>query len=192
MNKSRKKAIQNKRNTPGLIVLETRAEVAKAIKHLNIKKIPVFCVTNQAAIAKGKLTIKALSEIHKKITQLLAAENGSFINEFIFCPHHPEKGWAGEIPELKIDCDCRKPRPGMLNALMGKHNIDIHKSYMVGDRASDIHAAKNAGCKAILVRRNQIRKFDVCVEQETSCRNLYEAALIIGNKIDYYSHTASN
>jgi mannose-1-phosphate guanylyltransferase / phosphomannomutase len=163
--------------------------VAKAIKYLNLKKIPIFCVTNQAAIAKGQLKIKTLNEIHKKIAQLLAAENGSFINEFIFCPHYPETGWVGEIPELKIECDCRKPRPGMLNILINKHNIDIHKSYMIGDRASDIHAAKNAGCKAILVRRNQIEEFDICEDQEANCRNLHEAVLLIGKKIDYYSYT---
>lgn len=68
-----------------------------------------------------------------------------------YCPHHPHKGYDGERPELKIDCDCRKPKPGMLLKAASDFNIDLSQSWMVGDGENDIKAGINAGCKTALI-----------------------------------------
>jgi D-glycero-D-manno-heptose 1,7-bisphosphate phosphatase len=69
------------------------------------------------------------------------------VNGIYYCPHHPEKGFEGEIPELKIDCDCRKPKAGMLFKAAKEMNIDLANSWMIGDSERDLLAGKNAGCK---------------------------------------------
>jgi mannose-1-phosphate guanylyltransferase/phosphomannomutase len=79
------------------------------------------------------------------------AEHGSYIDDLYHCPHHPERGWPGEIPELKIDCDCRKPKPGMLLRAAGEHNLDLKQSWFIGDRYADVAAARAAGTRSILV-----------------------------------------
>lgn len=75
----------------------------------------------------------------------------TYINGIYFCPHHPDKGFAGERIEYKINCECRKPKPGMLLQAAGDFNIDLSSSWMVGDGRNDIEAGKSAGCKTILI-----------------------------------------
>ena len=70
-----------------------------------------------------------------------------------FCPHHPHKGYEGEVPELKIDCDCRKPKPGMLFNAAKDYNIDLSKSYMIGDDDNDVLAGEAAGCRSIKLNK---------------------------------------
>ena len=82
---------------------------------------------------------------------LLGAE-GAYLDAIYYCPHHPDKGFEGEIPELKIDCSCRKPKPGMLLKAADDYNIDLTASWMVGDRGSDIKSGIAAGCKTALVK----------------------------------------
>ena len=79
--------------------------------------------------------------------------DGAYIDGLYFCPHHPRKGYESEVPELKFDCECRKPRSGMLLKAAEEFNIDLNKSYMVGDGENDIIAGKNAGCKTALIRK---------------------------------------
>ncbi|MDR2355652.1 MAG: HAD-IIIA family hydrolase, partial [Clostridiales Family XIII bacterium] len=74
---------------------------------------------------------------------------GAYLDDLLFCPHHPDGGFAGEIAAYKIDCDCRKPKPGMLLLAAQRYNIDLTRSYMIGDRTADIAAGKAAGCTAI-------------------------------------------
>jgi D-glycero-D-manno-heptose 1,7-bisphosphate phosphatase len=81
-------------------------------------------------------------------------KQGAFIDDLFFCPHHTDKGFAGELPELKFDCDCRKPKPGMILQAAQKYNIDLSKSYMVGDHKRDIQAGINAGCTAVFLTNN--------------------------------------
>jgi D-glycero-D-manno-heptose 1,7-bisphosphate phosphatase len=83
--------------------------------------------------------------------ETLLGLEGAYLDGIYICPHHPHKGYEGEIPELKIDCDCRKPKPGMLLRAAKDFNIDLQKSYMVGDSESDILAGKAAGCKTVLI-----------------------------------------
>jgi D,D-heptose 1,7-bisphosphate phosphatase len=108
-------------------------------------------VTNQPVVAKGFTTEAELRQIHNKLETLLGREH-AFLDRIYFCPHHPEKGFPGERAELKINCDCRKPKPGMLLHAQRDLNIDFAQSWMIGDTTIDVQTARNAGVKSILVR----------------------------------------
>lgn len=124
--------------------------VAEAIKRINASGYLAIVVTNQPVIARGEVTVPQLQEIHNKMETLLGAE-GAYLDAIYYCPHHPHKGYEGEIPELKIDCDCRKPNPGMLLKAAEAFNIDLSNSWMVGDGENDIKAGKAANCKTALI-----------------------------------------
>ena len=124
--------------------------VANAIKKINSSGYMCIVVTNQPVIARGEVSIPELQEIHNKMETLLGAE-GAYLDSIYYCPHHPHKGYEGEIPELKIDCECRKPKPGMLLKAAEDFNIDLSKSWMIGDGENDIKAGKTAGCKTTLI-----------------------------------------
>lgn len=124
--------------------------VADAIKDINKSDFLAIVITNQPVIARGEVTFEELEEIHKKMETLLG-EKGAYVDAIYFCPHHPDKGFDGEVTELKTDCDCRKPKPGMLLRAAEEFNIDLSKSYMIGDSDVDIKTAENAGCKSIKI-----------------------------------------
>lgn len=124
--------------------------VAKAVTKINASGFLAIVVTNQPVIARGEVTVSHLQEIHNKMETLLGAE-GAYLDGLYYCPHHPHKGYEGEVPELKIECDCRKPKPGMLLKAAENFNIDIENSWMVGDGENDIKAGKEAGCKTALI-----------------------------------------
>lgn len=124
--------------------------VAQAIRTLNEQGWLTIVVTNQPVIARGEVTEAELDAIHCKMETLLG-QQGAWLDAIYYCPHHPDKGFAGERPELKIVCGCRKPRPGMLLAAAERYHIDLAQSWMVGDGKNDILAGKNAGCKTALL-----------------------------------------
>lgn len=124
--------------------------VAEAIRKINESGYLAIVVTNQPAIARGEVSFEELEEIHNKMETLLGKE-GAYLDAIYYCPHHPHKGYEGERPELKIDCDCRKPKPGMLLKAAADFNIDLSRSWMVGDGENDIQAGINAGCKTVLL-----------------------------------------
>ena len=124
--------------------------VADAIKKINASGYLCIVVTNQPVIARGEVTVPELDEIHNKMETLLGLE-GCYIDGLYYCPHHPHKGYEGEVPELKFDCDCRKPKPGMLMKAAGDYNIDLSQSYMIGDGENDVKAGLAAGCKTVLI-----------------------------------------
>lgn len=124
--------------------------VAEAIRKINESGYLAIVVTNQPVIARGEVSLEELEEIHNKMETLLGKE-GAYLDAIYYCPHHPHKGYKGERPELKIDCDCRKPKPGMLLKAAADFNIDLSRSWMVGDGENDIKAGINAGCKTVLL-----------------------------------------
>ena len=124
--------------------------VASAIRRLNESGYLVIVATNQPVIARGETTVEGLNEIHNKMETLLGNE-GAYVDGIYYCPHHPHKGYEGEVPELKIECDCRKPKPGLLLKAASDFNIDLEKSYMIGDTSNDVLAGINAGCNTILL-----------------------------------------
>lgn len=130
--------------------LKLLPDVADAVRQLNKSDYLSIVVTNQPMIAKGFVTFDDVKKANNTLETYLGNE-GAYLNAVYFCPHHPEKGFAGEIPELKIACECRKPAPGMLFKAQKDFNIDLSRSWMIGDRKSDVLAGKNAGCRTILV-----------------------------------------
>ena len=124
--------------------------VADAIKKINVSGYLAMVVTNQPVIARGEVSFEELEEIHNKMETLLGKE-GAYLDAIYFCPHHPHKGYEGERPELKFDCDCRKPKPGMLLKAALDFNIDLAQSWMIGDSENDVKAGQNAGCRTALI-----------------------------------------
>ncbi len=124
--------------------------VAAAIRKINESGYLAIVVTNQPVIARGEVTYEQLQEIHNKMETLLGMQ-GAYLDRIYFCPHHPLKGYEGEIPELKIKCECRKPKSGMFFKAEKDFNIDLSQSWMVGDSENDIKAGKAAGCRTALI-----------------------------------------
>ena len=125
--------------------------VAQAVREANEAGIPVFVVTNQPGLAKGFFNPEVHLAIRARMDALLSREH-AFVDDYAFCPHHPERGFPGERPELKVRCGCRKPEPGMLLALAAHHRIDLARSVLVGDTWRDEQAAAAAGAAFLGVR----------------------------------------
>ena len=110
-----------------------------AIRRLTKQGYDIYVATNQAGVARGRLTLEALLDIHRKMLDAVETAGGR-IRDIRFCPHHPDDG-----------CPCRKPRPGMLEDLAETHRLDLASGYYVGDSLTDLSAAEAAGCTGVLV-----------------------------------------
>lgn len=119
-------------------------DVAAAIGEANRKGIPVIVVTNQPGLAKGFMTFAVHEAIRARMDRLLG-ESGAFVDDYLFCPHHPETGFEGEVPELKVVCSCRKPAAALAQEAAVRHHLDLGASVMVGDTERDAHFAEAAG-----------------------------------------------
>lgn len=153
-------------------------KVAEAISSFRNSGYLVVVVTNQPVVARGECSEETLELIHKKMETLLG-EDGAFLDEIYYCPHHTDKGFENEIKELKIDCDCRKPKPGMIFTAAEKFNIDLEKSFMVGDSLRDVETAVNAGCRAVFVGDKKKSPSDALFFE-----SLYDFAVYLKNKTD--------
>ncbi len=129
--------------------------VAEAIKAINQSGYLAIVITNQPVIARGEVTFSELREIHNKMETLLGL-HGAYLDGIYFCPHHPHKGYKGEVTELKFDCDCRKPKPGMLLKAASDYNIDLSQSWVVGDSVNDVAAGIAAGCNTARIKENSV------------------------------------
>lgn len=147
--------------------------VAEAVKKINQSGFLAIVVTNQPVIARGEVSFEGLETIHNKMEMLLGKE-GAYLDGIYFCPHHPHSGYEGEVKELKIDCDCRKPKPGMLLKAAEDFNIDLSQSYMVGDGENDIKAGKAAGCKTVLIIGEGTDHKKESFNQDITCASLFE------------------
>lgn len=128
---------------------------AEAIKKINKSGFLAIVVTNQPVIARGDCTWGELQQIHDKMETELG-KKGAFVDAIYICPHHKDKGFEGERLEYKFDCDCRKPKPGLLLQAAKDFNIDLSQSYMIGDSERDVMAGENAGMKAsIKINKNR-------------------------------------
>lgn len=160
--------------------IELEEKSAEGLKDINKSEFISVVITNQPVIARGEVTFKQLREINNKIETLLG-KDGAYFDDLFFCPHHPDKGFEGEIPSLKFDCDCRKPKIGLLLQAKEKYNIDLTKSYFVGDTTMDIQTGINAGMKTILVKtgeKGEDGKYDV--KPDFVINSLAEIKNIIG------------
>lgn len=119
---------------------------APAIRLLNESGWLAIVVTNQAGVARGYFPEEMIQRVHQSLNRYLES-NGARLDAIYYCAHHPS---AGE-PPYRLDCDCRKPRPGLIRRAMADFQIDVEKSWMVGDRYSDIELARNAGINSAFV-----------------------------------------
>jgi D,D-heptose 1,7-bisphosphate phosphatase len=131
-----------------LVLIEGAAE---AIGHINRLGYLAIVITNQPVIARGEASPEDLEIIHNKMEAELG-KAGAYVDDIFFCPHHPDRGFPGERLEYKTDCNCRKPKPGLIFKAAEKYNIDLSQSYMVGDDMRDVNAGLAAGCKTALLK----------------------------------------
>ena len=156
--------------------LELIEGAAEAIKTINNCGFLAIVITNQPVIARGEVDLDTLELIHMKMETDLG-KHGAYIDDLFYCPHHPDRGFPGERPEYKTNCDCRKPKPGMILKAAEKYNIDLAQSYMVGDDKRDVEAGINAGCIPIFLsvdstmNSNDIKSFGSLMEFANFLRN---------------------
>ncbi|MFZ5774838.1 MAG: D-glycero-beta-D-manno-heptose 1,7-bisphosphate 7-phosphatase [Thermodesulfobacteriota bacterium] len=120
--------------------------VAEAIRRLNEYGVPVVVVTNQSGLARGYFPEELLDEVHARMTRLLA-ESGAHLDGIYVCPHHPE----AKEERFRVACDCRKPKPGLFLRAAAELDLDLSRSFLVGDRWSDLKAAAAVGATGVLV-----------------------------------------
>lgn len=154
---------------------------AAAVRRANDAGLKVVVVSNQSGVARGRFPEAVLPEVHRVISAKLLEEAGAVIDAFYYCPHHPTEG----LGSFRIDCECRKPKPGMLLAAANELIIDLSKSWMVGDRLTDLRAGAAAGCRTILVqtgygRATGITGSDASLNLEAVVPSIAEAVAWIG------------
>lgn len=149
---------------------ELEEHAAEAIRLINASGYLAIVITNQPVVARGMCGIGDVKNIHRKMSVLLG-EQGAYLDDIAFCPHHPDKGYPDENPLYKVACGCRKPKTGMIDAMAEKYNIDRTGSFMVGDSTVDVQTGINAGLKTVLVHTGQAgsdKKFDVKADREAA------------------------
>lgn len=171
----------NRKN--GLVYREEQFEledgVVNVIRRINQSGYLAILVTNQPVVARGLCSMEDVETIHKKLETLLGQE-GVYLDDIRFCPHHPDKGYPEENPAYKIPCHCRKPDIGMIEDCAEQYNIDLANSWMVGDTTTDIQTGKNAGTHTALVLTGDAGKdgkYDV--KPELVCKDLGQAIEMI-------------
>ncbi len=148
---------------------------AEAIRALNAQGFPVVVISNQAGIAKGIIKEDRMPELHEAFLHMLDKE-GAKIDGFYYCPHHPE----GTVANYRCVCSCRKPEPGLLQKASHELHLDLPRSYVVGDKISDIQLAHNVGAVAIMVLTghglNEQNSYpEGIAPPHFTCKNLLEA-----------------
>jgi D-glycero-D-manno-heptose 1,7-bisphosphate phosphatase len=154
-----------------------------AIRVLRQAGFKVIVVSNQPVVARGLATEVEVREINEAIQTLLMQAGGSPVDAFYFCPHHPN----ATLPDYRVVCDCRKPRPGLILQAAHEHNLHLPASYMIGDRLTDILAGQAAGCRTILIQTGMhtaqpietSEPIDLSAQPDFICANLGQAATYI-------------
>ena len=154
---------------------------AAVVRRFNDAGWRVAVVSNQSGVARGLLPESLLPEVHREIARQLLEEAGAKIDGFYYCPHHPTAGQGS----YRIECDCRKPKPGMLLQAARELGIDLAHSWMIGDRRTDLEAGAAAGCRTILVQTGYgattgITGTDASLNLQAVVPSIVEAAEVIG------------
>ncbi|HEY0878048.1 MAG TPA: HAD family hydrolase [Zeimonas sp.] len=138
--------------------------------------VALFVVSNQAGVALGRFDPARLDDLREHLSAMFA-ECGASLAGAYFCPHHPH----GSVARYAFDCDCRKPRPGLLLRAAAEHAIDLHRSWMIGDILDDVEAGKRAGCRSVLVCNGNETEWrgGVFRQPDHLVRDLAEAARLI-------------
>ncbi len=145
--------------------------IGAAIRAANQAGFLVVVVTNQSGVARGYYTLDDVAAVHRRIEELLVPASAR-IDRFDCCPHHPTDG----IGEYLLDCDCRKPKPGMLLRAARELGIELSASYLIGDMPTDLEAGAAAGCQTMLVRTGHGASVQIPPEDYESLRMIGIAA----------------
>jgi D-glycero-D-manno-heptose 1,7-bisphosphate phosphatase len=121
--------------------------VAPALRSLKAAGMMLAVVSNQATVARGLVSEREVERLNESIADRIQQDGGPRPDASYFCPHHPD----ADVEEYRVICSCRKPRPGMILRAAEEHEIDPRRSFLVGDRMSDIAAGAAAGCRTVLV-----------------------------------------
>ncbi|MDX8335823.1 D-glycero-beta-D-manno-heptose 1,7-bisphosphate 7-phosphatase [Candidatus Cetobacterium colombiensis] len=154
---------------------EFEKNAIEGLKELKDLGYEFIVVTNQSGIGRGYYTEEDLETLNDRMVTELK-KFGIEILECFYCPHHPEKGEG----KYKIECDCRKPNPGMLLEGIKKYNVDVNNSFMIGDKKGDLKAGEKASLKSILVLTGYGEKTAANLKEEYPiAKDLLEVAEII-------------
>jgi D-glycero-D-manno-heptose 1,7-bisphosphate phosphatase len=168
----------------GLLTREEDIHVYKdvpiALKQLKENGYCLIVVSNQAVVARGLLTETEMWSLNQQVNKAIVKAGGPDPDAFYYCPHHPN----ATLDAYRLDCDCRKPRPGMILQAAREHNIDLNTSFLVGDRITDIIAGYHAGCRTILVQSWQHKSppiqttesIDLSIQPDYTCMRFKQAA----------------
>lgn len=130
--------------------LELYPGVGETVARINRSTFRSVVVTNQPVIARGDCTVEELGRIHARLDTLLARDH-AYVDALYYCPHHPDKGFPGEVAHLKFECDCRKPATGLVLQAAEELQIDLGRSWLIGDTTTDMELARRCGLQFILV-----------------------------------------
>ncbi len=158
--------------------LEILSNVPEALRLLNENEYTVVVVTNQSAVARGRLTEAVLADIHGELLTRLA-RRGARLDAVYYCPHHPTEGF----PPYKIVCDCRKPNTAMIRRAVTELNLDPSRSYMVGDQIIDMELAARTGCKGIWISQHGKIPIEISSAVAHVAPGLWEAARWIAGSV---------
>jgi D-glycero-D-manno-heptose 1,7-bisphosphate phosphatase len=142
--------------------------ISALIKRFNEAGYLVLVVTNQPVLSRGELTSEGLDQIHASIDEQLT-KHGAYIDDYFICPHHPDDGFLGEISELKIVCECRKPKIGLISQSLMKYNLDFEHAIMLGDTWRDEELAAKIGVTYYSVDRNSSSEDEIDALIEKIC-----------------------
>jgi D-glycero-D-manno-heptose 1,7-bisphosphate phosphatase len=162
---------------PAAVVL--LAGVPEALARLRDAGLALIVASNQAVVARGEATLDQVAAVNARIATLISSAQGPALDGWYACPHHPD----ATLSEYRLVCDCRKPRPGLLHAAASDHRLTLQRSFMIGDRITDIAAGQAAGCTTVLVRTAAHDQPPIVVldplpatEPDHSCDDLTQAA----------------
>ena len=162
--------------------VELESKVAEAVRLINESEYLAIVITNQPVIARGECSFEELERIHNRIYTLLG-EKGAYLDGLYFCPHHPDSGFEGEVKELKIRCECRKPKIGMLKKAEKEFNVDFSQSWMIGDTNIDVQMGINGGLHTVLLQTGDPNKAGKCqVSADYDAPDLLDAVKYILKK----------
>ena len=158
---------------------EFEKNALQGLKLINFKKYLVFIICNQAGIAKGHYTEEDFEKFDQWMKKFLF-KKGIKITKTYYCPHHPK----AKISRYRKKCNCRKPEIGLLLKAKGEFNVNLKKSYLIGDKTSDILTGEKAGCKTILIKTGYGGKDKLfSVKPDYIAKNLLEAINLINNYV---------
>jgi len=143
---------------------------AEAIKLLNEAGYKVIVISNQSGVARGYLGEDMLQTLNKTLQKKLLVK-GAFVDEIYYCPHHAEHG----LFPYRRECECRKPNIGLIKKAVKRHNIDLSKSFMVGDHSKDIEAGHKAGTKTVLVLSGHGKESEMKIKPDHTTKDLLDA-----------------